>query len=98
MFALIFLISLLCFFFVYPKEDLNLYDKISTKLKFVLSTNFSTRIGVFPQIEGKPPYYASIAPRLVRSREFPRIIIVLFQLGLLDQVYINLKTPFRCLF
>ena|SRR5580692_2017932 len=27
----------------YPKEDLNLYDVISTKLKFVLSTNSSTR-------------------------------------------------------
>ena len=29
---------------IYPKEDLNLYDIISTKLKFVLSTNSSTRM------------------------------------------------------
>ena len=28
---------------IYPKNDLNVHDIISTKLKFVLSTNSSTR-------------------------------------------------------
>jgi hypothetical protein len=30
--------------FVYPRNDLNVHDIASTKLKFVLSTNSSTRI------------------------------------------------------
>jgi hypothetical protein len=29
--------------FLYPKNDLNVHDITSTKLKFVLSTNSSTR-------------------------------------------------------
>ena len=28
----------------YPKNDSNVYDDLSAKLKFALSTNFSTRI------------------------------------------------------
>ena len=33
----------------YPKNDLNVHDITSTKLKFVLSTNSSTRIFTMPK-------------------------------------------------
>ena len=35
------------FFSMYPKNDLNVHDITSTKLKFVLSTNSSTRTFFF---------------------------------------------------
>lgn len=35
------------FFTMYPKNDLNVHDITSTKLKFVLSTNSSTRTFFF---------------------------------------------------
>ena len=38
------LVGLYNFSFAYPKNDLNVYDILSINLKFILSTNSSTRI------------------------------------------------------
>jgi len=43
-FIFYFFLFLIISFFCYPRNDLNVYDIISINLKFILSTNSSTRI------------------------------------------------------